>query len=213
MGMQSQYPFRTVTPSLDGEVLAVLANADAAFTPPQVHRLIGNRSEAGVRKVLQRLVEQGVVADARVGQAVSYRLNRRHVAAAHIVGIAGLFDELLARIRAELDGWQTPAEYAVLFGSAARRQMRPDSDIDVLVVRPDHVEGDDAAWRDQLDALAENATAWTGNDTRLLELSATEVRLGLGDGEPMYGDILREGIRLHGPGDYLRRARIAATSP
>jgi predicted nucleotidyltransferase len=209
--MQVQHPFKTVTPTLDGEVLTVLANADAGFTPPQVHRLIGDRSEAGVRKALKRLVEQGIVTDDRVGQAVSYRLNRRHVAAPHIMAIARLFDELLDRIRAELARWEIPAQYAALFGSAARGQMRPDSDIDLLVVRPDRVKGDHAVWREQLERLAQEVTAWTGNDARVLELSATEVRLGLVDGEPMYDDIRRDGVRLHGPTGYLRRALAAAS--
>jgi predicted nucleotidyltransferase len=211
--MQVQHPFRTVTPTLDGEVLAVLAGADAGFTPPQVHRLIGGRSEAGVRKSLQRLVEQGVVTDERVGKAVSYRLNRRHLAALHITALARLYHELLDRIRAELGRWQPPAEYVALFGSASRRDMRPDSDIDLLVVRGDDVKGDDPGWRDQLDALAESVTAWTGNDARVLELSAAEVRIGLDEGQPMYDDIRREGVSLHGRADYLKRFLGRASMP
>ena len=35
-----------ITPTVDGDVLMVLARAEAAFTPPEVHRLIGARSEA-----------------------------------------------------------------------------------------------------------------------------------------------------------------------
>lgn len=210
--MQVQHPFRTVTPTLDGDVLAVLAGADAAFTPPQVHRLIGSRSEAGVRKVLRRLVEQGVVTDVRVGQAVSYRLNRDHLAAPYITGLAHLYHELLDRIRAELDGWKTPAVFVGLFGSLPRHEMRPDSDIDLFVARPDDVPGDDPDWRDQLDRLAERVTAWTGNDARVMELRHSEAQSAVQEGQQVFEDMRAVGVRLHGPTGYLKRHHGRASS-
>ena len=210
--MQTQHPFRTVTPTLDGEVLVVLAGADASFTPPEVHRLLGRRSEAGVRKALQRLVEQGVVTAERVGRAVTYSLNRRHIAAPNIIAMAGLYDELLDRLRRQFASWKLSPEHAALFGSAVRRDMRPDSDIDLLVVRPDNVAGDDPVWRDQIDTLAADVTAWTGNDTRVLELNTTDVRRGLDGGVQMYDDLRREGVTLHGPPDYLRRRAGSAST-
>jgi hypothetical protein len=60
--------------------------------------------------------------------------------------------------------------------------MRPKSDIDLLVVRPDTVDADDPQWRTQLDGLASSVTAWTGNDTRILEFSVREARTGLAVG-------------------------------
>jgi hypothetical protein len=55
---------------VDGDVLAVLALNEATFTPGQLRRLLGRYSEAGVRKVLMRLTEQGVVHGDRVGWAI-----------------------------------------------------------------------------------------------------------------------------------------------
>jgi hypothetical protein len=211
--MQVQHPFRTVTPTVDGDVLVVLAGADAAFTPPQVHRLVGGRSEAGVRKALNRLAEQGVVGAERVGQAVTYRLNRRHLAAEHIVGIARLYQELIDRVRRSVAAWDRQPEYVALFGSLARREMRPDSDIDVLVVRPDRVVGDDPVWRDQLDGMAEDITAWTGNDARVLELSAGQARIALAEGQQVVEDVRGHGVVVHGPSDYLARRLGSAATP
>ena len=62
-------PFLAVTPTIDGDVLAVLARADASFTPPQVHGLIGSHSVAGVRNALVRLTGQGVLHSEQVGRA------------------------------------------------------------------------------------------------------------------------------------------------
>ncbi len=42
--MQLNKPFATVTPTLDGDVLAVLASADVTFTISQVQRILGTAS-------------------------------------------------------------------------------------------------------------------------------------------------------------------------
>src|SRR5665647_2439196 len=69
-------PLATITPTLDGDVLAVLARQDVTFTSGALDRVLTLYSEEGIRKVLQRLTRQGIVYSARVGNAYSYRLNR-----------------------------------------------------------------------------------------------------------------------------------------
>lgn len=203
--MDLSHPFSVVTPTVDGDVLQILASAEAAFTPPQVHGLADRHSVSGIRKALTRLTSTGIVTTRRVGNAFSYELNREHLAAPHVAAIAHLRAELLDRMTARIGEWSSSAEYAALFGSAATGQMHPDSDIDVLVVRPDSVELDDARWRRQLDDFACRVTGWTGNDTRVLEFAAAEVLAALAtDGEPVLIDIREHGIRLHGRSDYLR---------
>lgn len=86
--------------------------------------------------------------------------------------------------------------------------MRPDSDIDLLLVREDTIDADDLTWRDQLDALARDVTTWTGNDTRVLEFSVGEVRAGLAAGEEVLLAARDEGIALHGPLTFLRSGRF-----
>ena len=70
--------------------------------------------------------------------------------------------------------WTYSSAFAALFGSAARGNMRPDSDIDLFVVRPGEVHADSARWAEQLTDLSERLTACTGCDARALELSAVE---------------------------------------
>ncbi len=57
--MQLNRPFATVTPTLDGDVLAVLATADATFSISQIPRILATASGEGIRKVLTRLTAQG----------------------------------------------------------------------------------------------------------------------------------------------------------
>ena len=196
-------PLAVVSPTVDADVLAVLAGAEAEFTGRQVHQVAGRHSEKGVRNCLHRLVGQGIVNSRRAGKADLYSLNRQHLAAPHIVALAGLRQELLARIRAELAGWQEAPTFAALFGSAATGRMRPDSDIDLLVVRPESVDVEGAEWRRQLENLSTGVTAWTGNDTRLLELDEDEVRRGLLGGERVLADVRDEGVVLYGEAAYL----------
>ena len=49
------------------------------MTRQQVADLIGEASEAGVRKVLRRLAEQGVVIEQRIGRYYTYVGNCEHI--------------------------------------------------------------------------------------------------------------------------------------
>jgi len=124
--MELNHPLATVTPTLDGDVLAVLAQQEAAFTTGQLHRVLNRYSEEGIRKVLLRLTRQGVVHSERVGNAYSYRLNREHLAAGPILELARLAHTLLQRIEHRLESWAFPPTYAAVFGSAARGTMTED---------------------------------------------------------------------------------------
>src|SRR4030081_362509 len=104
--MDLSRPLSTVTPTLDGDVLAVLARHDAAFTTGQLHRVLTQHSEEGIRKVLQRLNRQGILLSDRVGNAFTYQLNRNHLAAEHIIGLARLQETLLNRLGDRLASWE-----------------------------------------------------------------------------------------------------------
>ena len=205
--MELHHPLGVITPTVDGAVLSVLAGAEAAFTGREVHRLVGRYSEAGVRNVLGRLVDQGIVLVEQVGPSYRYRLNRDHLAAPHVIALAGLRAGFLGRLRTRLAQWEPPPVYAALFGSAARGDMRTGSDIDLLIVRPDDVDPDDDRWVGQVTELTSDVTRWTGNDTRPLEYGDTETRRALRRREPVLEAVKTEGVHLHGPSDYLRSAR------
>jgi predicted nucleotidyltransferase len=207
--MQLSRPFSVVTPTLDGDALAVLAGADEEYTAPRVHQLIGSHSVEGVRRVLIRLSEQGIVLTRQAGNSVLYRLNRDHLAAGAVVTLSRLRIALIERLASTLSTWETPPIYATLFGSAVGRDMRPDSDIDVFLVRPADVDADDVGWRTQVFRLEAAATLWTGNDARVLEYAASDLVAGTAD--PVLDDVRREGIRLFGVLPTPERRRVGAT--
>lgn len=202
-------PFAAVTPTLDGDVLAALARVDAELTGRQLQGVIGHSSVEGVRRAAERLVRQGIVHRRAVGRAHVYRLNREHVAAAAVERLAALDQELLDRLRTAIAAWTPAPVAAVLFGSAARGEAGADSDLDLLVIRPSAVDPDDDRWRAQLTELAERATAWSGNDARVLEYGEEE--LDFREPEPVLAQALHEGLALHGrPSELRRLARTVA---
>ena len=206
LGMQLQHPLRTVTPTIDGDVLRVLARSDAWFTVARIRSLMGSGSPEGIRRVLRRLADQGVVDTQAAGKAVLHRLNREHLAAPAIVELANLDRGLHERIRNSLTAFRVAPRYAILFGSGARLTMRADSDLDLLLVRE---EPDSGEWSDDVADLAQRIHRWTGNDPRILDYGRDDIR-GAASEEPLLRSIADEGVFMEGSASRFRREIGAA---
>jgi len=204
--MQLQHPFRTITPTIDGDVLRVLAGSDSWFTVARIRSLAGSGSPEGIRRVLRRLAEQGVVDTQPAGKAVLHKLNRDHLAAPAILDLSRLDRELHDRIRATLAAFRVAPRFAVLFGSGARLSMRLDSDLDLLLVR-DRPASDE--WSDDVSELTRRIHRWTGNDPRIIEYGRDDIR-GAAAEEPLLESIADEGIVLTGSAARFRK-EVAGT--
>lgn len=194
--MQLDRPLAAITPTVDGDVLLVLARADAEFTPATVQELCGRHSVDGVRKALNRLAAQGIVTARAAGRAVLYSLNREHLLAPPIIEMADARRELTRRIAAHVRNWDIDPSLVAIFGSAIGGQMRVNSDVDLLVVRPDYVDADDESWRAHIIELERAVAAWTGNDARVLEFSLSEVHQR--PDERVLRDIVARGVPIVG---------------
>jgi DNA-binding transcriptional ArsR family regulator len=208
--MDFRRPLQVVTPTLDGDVLSVLARAEAEMTGRELQRVIGHGSHQGVRNAADRLAEQGVVARRSAGNANLYRLNREHVAASWIEGLATLPAQVLDRLRDAIDGWEQPPVLVALFGSVARGEATPESDLDLLVVRPADCDPDEPVWQEQISTLQARASAWTGNDARVLEFDEQELKAG--EPQQVITDAAKDGIELYGTLRRLRRGSKAHTA-
>jgi hypothetical protein len=195
-------PFTCVTPTLDGDVLRVLTRTRRPLSLGQIHELVGAHSLNGIRRVVFRLVETGVVVRASAGRQSVYQLNRNHVAAQWIEGLATLREQVWARLREHLDGWDESPAAAAAFGSAARGEATDTSDLDLCVVRRDGLPADNETWVAQLSSLPALATRWTGNDARVVEFGEQEL-LAAG---PLLDDLARDAVLIAGPADYFARA-------
>jgi UTP:GlnB (protein PII) uridylyltransferase len=125
------------------------------------------------------------------------------LAAPWIEGLAHLREQLIDRLRELFAGWNEPARVALLFGSVARGDATVLSDVDLLVIRSSGCDPDSDPWRAQLLALQQAATAWTGNDARVLEYGEDELQGS--SAERVIEEALRDGIELTGSRRSLRR--------
>ena len=171
-----------------------------------MQRLLERHSVPGVRKVLNRLVEQGIVSADQAGRTLTYRLNRDHLAAAPIIELAHLDDALIERIRTAVATWDQAPLLVMLFGSAATGQMRVDSDIDVFVVGNEPSDDSDR-WRAQISELELDITKWTGNDARVLAYTVDDLAHA---NDVVVDDIARDGLLIAGDRAVLRRSHRQA---
>ena len=188
-------PMTALVPSLDGPVLQALARTSRPVTGREMHRLAGAGSESGVRLVLTRLVEHGLVNASQAGRATLYVANREHVAWPLVEGLVNLRREFFGRLRQLAASWPLVPVTVAVFGSAARGDGDVDSDIDVLVVR---AAGDDTAWDSQLGDLRERIAAWTGNACQVYELTEDELAEHIAVREPIVDEWRRDAAVVFG---------------
>lgn len=188
------HPSRAVAPNLDSEILVALAKTDEEFTGLAIARMV-DRPARSVQGALDRLVDQGVVLMQRAGRAKLYSLNRDHLATPWIEGLAGLRQQFFDRVRKNISEWSLQPTAAAIFGSVARGDAGPESDIDLFLVRPSSADPD--AWDEQVSVLTAAMTRWTGNDARELEFGEDELDSALGQ-EPVIKDVLDHGIEVGG---------------
>jgi DNA-binding transcriptional ArsR family regulator len=220
-------PTRAVTATLDGPVLAVLAQAGRPLTVGEVTAQTPRGSEIGVRRSLARLVEQGIVRATEMGRNRVHELNRDHVAAPVAVALAGLRLALWQKFRGTLSGWNPKPVYACVFGSAARGDGDAQSDIDVLLVRsPVAGETDPrrqsaglagslagyaaefmtvllterqaAKWDRQVGELHDLVQGWTGNRLQVVEMPIYQWADHRRRRTALSGEISRDAIQVAG---------------
>jgi predicted nucleotidyltransferase len=191
-------PLRSVAPTVDGDVLAVLARSHLALTGARVQQMAG-RSYAQVREVLQRLVAHGIVDVERHGNAYSYMLNREHVLAAPIQAMIAADDDVETRMRATLELWELPPAAVAVFGSFARRDGDSESDIDLLLVRPDDVDESNETWATQRYELVRRIERVSGNVVQLVELSHAELHDAVMRGDQLIAALRDDGREIVGP--------------
>ncbi|MET7278719.1 hypothetical protein ABZS29_10860 [Kribbella sp. NPDC005582] len=196
--MDLKSPISTVIPSLDGPVLQVLARADEGLSGRQIHKLAGQGSVAGVRLVLQRLASTGLVHVDDAGNSLLYRLNRTHLVAPVVEFLADLRTALVNRLADELAAWRLAPIHASAYGALARADGDLESDVELLLIRPDDIDAADPLWNEQASALMQTVVDLTGNPAHLFELSRTELANHLATSAPILNDWLHPTLHLTG---------------
>jgi predicted nucleotidyltransferase len=196
--MDVSRPYSAVCPTLDGDVLEVLAGTTMALTGRQVALLTGRKSHSGVLAVLNRLTEHGLVSRIELNHAYLFALNRDHLAAPAVEILVGMRRALFEEIRNVIDDWSITPVHASLFGSAARGDGDTQSDFDLLVVRPDSVDEDESAWRSQIDNLVDLVRRRTGNQVSVIERDKSGMERLREAEPPILSELLADAIVFSG---------------
>jgi predicted nucleotidyltransferase len=191
-------PVEALLPGVQGKVLGVLARNNAELSMRAVARLAGvSPQQSSV--VLGHLIELGLVDRRDVPPVALVRLSPDNLAAQTVAALAGLRQTVLDRLT-DFAALISPAPASlVVFGSFARGQAGAASDLDVLVVRPAGVPGDDDGWTDSLGAWTDRARRIVGNPVNLVEVSADELPELLSRPTPsLWSEIVTDGVVLLG---------------
>jgi predicted nucleotidyltransferase len=203
-------PISVVIPSLEGQVLRVLAHTTAPLSGSRIAELVTAGSNPGIRTALGRLVRHGTVLARRSGPSVLYTANRDHLiwpTVEHAVQAADtLLDTLQDRIadlaRAHLGQLEAERTTLALFGSVARGTSTLDSDIDIVVVFPDNI---DAHTIEQfVDAVTAGVERWTGNSCNVYDVTSARLTQMIAASDPMIESWTADARTFLGP-DLRRR--------
>jgi hypothetical protein len=199
--MNVSHPIRSAIPTLDAPVLEVLAGTTRGLSGREIHRLANSGSLTGTQLVLARMVTQGLVTAEQHTSVTLYTANREHLAWPAIEQLVGIRARLLERIRETVAAWPIAPLHVSLFGSAARRDGDSESDIDVLIVRPDGVGENDDAWDSQVGALRAAVGSWTGNRCQSFVIDRVRLAAHLTAKDPLVDNWLRDEVLI--VGDHL----------
>jgi len=203
-------PISVVIPSLEGQVLRVLAHTTSPLSGSRIAELVTTGSNPGIRTALSRLVRHGTVLARRSGPSILYTANRDHLTwptIEHAVQAAdNLLDTLQDRIvdlaRAHLGGRDAERTTLALFGSVARATSTLDSDIDIVAVFPDSIG---AQTIEQLvDAVTADVQRWTGNSCNVYPVTSTRLAQLIAASDPMIESWAADARTFLGP-DLRRR--------
>lgn len=195
--MDVSRPYSAVCPTVDGDVLYVLAGTSLGLTGGQVTAMTGRRSHAGVLDSLHRLTAHGLVNRVQLNRGYLFSLNREHLAAEAVEILMNLRAKLIESIQGMIARWDIMPIHASVFGSTARGDGGLDSDIDVLLVHPPGLAGDER-WQAQVDALRDRIEAWTGNQANIVERSETQVAELVRQQRPIVAELRSDAIVVAG---------------
>jgi predicted nucleotidyltransferase len=186
-------------------VLIVLDRAGQPLSGRTIAALTDTVSQPTVSRLLRELVRQGLVLKVPGG----YVINREHLAYPALDALFHSSEELARRVAAAVTGWDEPPVSVLVFGSAARNEAGPSSDIDLLVVRPADVGVDDPSWAQNVADLGEQVQTWTGLPCEILEYDPTGIRRLAAAHDPLVDALLDDGVTLAGEDltDVIARSR------
>jgi predicted nucleotidyltransferase len=190
-------PVEAVIPGAQGRILSVLVETTAPLNLRTLARLAGV-SPAQASRVMPGLVDLGVVERYEVPPSSQFLLARSNVAAQAVIELSRSPETASERIGLAAAAMAAPPESIIIFGSFARGEAGVDSDIDVVVVRPDSIDEDDDDWATALEAWRDEARAITGNSVEVIEVSLSDAGSKLRGRTEFWRNVRQDGVVVQG---------------
>ena len=168
-------PLASIAPGLDSAALTVLAGTDSPMSATQIQRVAGRGSRYGLVLVLERLTKHGLVTAIPASRGNLYQLNRDHVLSPVVTAAAQARVELSNRLAEAVGNLDPEPLSAAMYGSVARGDATPDSDIDLLLIVSDDVDPDSETWGRQVDHLERCVRQWSGNRVQTVTVPQTQL--------------------------------------
>ncbi|MDA8438486.1 MAG: nucleotidyltransferase domain-containing protein [Propionibacterium sp.] len=198
-----------VLPTVEGRVLQVLARTDMPLSGSRIASFIPTASREGVRLALRRLVHSGLVLAQSAPPALMHAANRRHLLWPAIEQLVLVADQVVyalkLRIVEQVEALfprETGRISLALFGSVARGESGPDSDVDVLLITPDDL---DAALVEALViAIIDDVGSATGNECNVYAITRARFDELATNDDPIISSWRADAVVFSGP-DFHRR--------
>jgi len=122
-------------------VLRVLVGVSAPLTARQIGFQTG-LSRPALDSALNRLINLGIVELSRSGNARTYQIERSNILVKKVIEpLFDIEDNLRAYMTQDIaHAFEADTDSIVLFGSFAREEQAPESDVDVLFVAPNQLQ-------------------------------------------------------------------------
>lgn len=184
-------------------VIRRMAMVSGELTGRRVAYLSGVPPVSAAR-VLSALVEVGLVQSRYLGQSRVYQLNRDHALWAGLDMLLNSASRVEAKITELCESFAPRTTTIAIFGSFARGDAGPQSDIDIVLVSKDEADTDQRF--DLTDALSAQLSTMTGNTVDIIDIVDADLEgLVLSD-DALVASWYADARTLHGP-DLKKRIR------
>lgn len=195
--MDFRHPIQAVIPGAQGRVLAALLGTSGELNLRTIARIAGV-SIAQASRVLPGLVELGMIERREVPPSSLFRLVPEHLATRALLEVADARMTVLAEMGRAASRIRPLPVSVIAFGSFVRGDSEPDSDIDVIVVRPTGIEADNERWTQTVDRWRTDVSRLAGSTVEIVDVDAASVGPKLSGEAQLWLDVRRDGQVVFG---------------
>lgn len=194
--MDLSHPAASLLGEAPSRILHRLALVSTGLTGRRLGALSGV-APSTAQRVLSDLERIGLIDATDAGRSRLYTLNRSHVLwkpVEDLLAAPARVEQLIGEAAEEIAGDRTTV---ALYGSFARGEAGPDSDVDILVIWDDRVDASDRSRL--IDELTDRVHEATGNRVEIVDVTRSQLTSMSADADPLVGSWSTDAKTISGP--------------